>query len=110
MGGLILAHHVRMKVKLYKHTDTILQALVAALFFLWNVIEGAVFENTYPLAMVNLYQYPIFRILFLSLILISVEWSKYVAIMIAFSLFFYIMDMEVTNKKWSKKDLKRESK
>lgn len=94
-----------MKVKLYKHTDTILQAVVAGLFFLWNVVEGAVFQNTYPLAMVNLYRYPIFRILFLSLILISVEWSKYVAIMIAFTLFFYIMDMEVTNKKWSKKDL-----
>jgi hypothetical protein len=101
---------VKVKLEPYMNMDTILQAIVVALFFAWNAVEGAVFENTYPLAMVNLYRYPIFRILFLSLILISVEWSKYVAIMIAFALFFYIMDMEVTNTKWSKSDLKRPSK
>ena len=99
-----------MKFKLYNNIDTILHGLVVVIFFIWNVIEGAIFENTYPLAMVNLYRFPIFRILFLSLILISVEWSKYVAIMIAFALFFYIMDMEVTTKKWSTTDLKRPSK
>ena len=99
-----------MKFKLYNNIDTILQGVVVSAFFTWNVIEGAVFENTYPLAMVNLYRFPIFRILFLSLILISVEWSKYVAVMIAFALFFYIMDMEVTMKKWSTTDLKRPSK
>jgi hypothetical protein len=85
--------------------DTILRILVVLAFFGWNLIEGAVFENEYPAVMVALYQYPIWRVLFVILLIFATEWCPSVAIMIAFSIFFYIMDIEVTTAKWTMKDL-----
>lgn len=89
--------------------DAVLRLTVTALFFGWNVVEGAVFENQYPLGMVALYRFPIWRLVIILLLILSAEWCPNVAIMIAFFIFFYIMDMEVTLDKWSVKDLKRES-
>ena len=86
--------------------DTILRLIVTLAFFGWNLIEGAVFENEYPAVMVGLYQYPIWRVLFVVLLILSTDWCPSVAIMIAFTIFFYIMDIEVTMEKWTVKDLK----
>uniref|UniRef100_A0A6C0JZW1 Uncharacterized protein n=1 Tax=viral metagenome TaxID=1070528 RepID=A0A6C0JZW1_9ZZZZ len=86
--------------------DIILRFIVIAAFFGWNLLEGSVFENEYPHAMVNLYQYPIWRILLLVLLFLAADWCPSVAIMIAFTIFFYIMDIEVTMDKWSLVDLK----
>ena len=86
--------------------DTILRLIITLLFFGWNLIEGAVFENEYPRAMVKLYEYPIWRVLLVLLLFLSTDWCPSVAIMIAFTIFFYIMDIEVTTYKWSLVDLK----
>lgn len=85
--------------------DTILSSIIILAFFIWNLIEGAVFENEYPAVMVGLYQYPIWRMLLVVLLILATEWCPCVAIMIAFTVFFYIMDIEVTMEKWSMKDL-----
>ena len=90
--------------------DSILKGIVAAGFFGWNLLEGAVFENQYPLAMVNLYRIPIWRVFLMLLVVFSGDWCPYVAVMIAFFIFFYIMDMEVTLDKWSDVDLRRAGK
>jgi hypothetical protein len=90
--------------------DTILQFVVISVFFGWNLLEGSVFENEYPRAMVNLYQYPIWRVLFVALLFLATDWCPCVAIMVAFTLFFYIMDIEVTMHKWSVVDLKHSTK
>lgn len=90
--------------------DTILQYIVLAFFFGWNLLEGAVFENEYPQAMVRLYQYPIWRVLFVILLFFSTEWCQCVSLMIAYTIFFYIMDIEVTTDKWSLRDLKESTK
>lgn len=87
--------------------DVILRLLVTAGLFLWNLVEGAVFENSYPLAMVKLYKVPFWRLLLVVLLILAVDWCPSVAVMLAFFIFFYIMDMEVTLEKWSVKDLKR---
>lgn len=79
-------------------------------FFIWNFIEGAVFENEYPTVMVNLYRIPIWRSILVLLLVFAAEWSPILGIMLAFTIFFYIMDMEVTSETWSLADLKRESK
>jgi len=82
--------------------------LVAVIaFFIWNFLEGAFFDHQYPLAMVSLYRFPIWRLVFVALIYIAADWCPSVAIMLGFFIFFYIMDMEVTLEKWSTKDLKR---
>jgi len=90
--------------------DDILKFIVVALFFGWNLLEGSIFENEYPRAMVNLYQYPVWRIALVALLFLSTDWCPCVAIMIAFTIFFYIMDIEVTTQKWSTVDLKHSTK
>jgi len=87
--------------------DDILKMIVVAGFFGWNLIEGAVFENEYPSAMVHLYQYPIWRIAIVILLVLSADWCPSVAVMVAFTIFFYIMDIEVTMVKWTIKDLEK---
>jgi hypothetical protein len=89
--------------------ESILKGILVAAFLGWNLLEGAVFENTYPLVMVHLYRYPIWRVLLLVLVVLSAEWCESLTLMIAFMIFFYVMDMEVTLEKWSKKDLGRSS-
>jgi len=88
----------------------ILKLVTTAGFFGWNVVEGAVFENQYPFAMVSLYRVPIWRVFLLVMLVFAADWCPSVAVMIAFFIFFYIMDMEVTLEKWSIKDLNRNEK
>jgi hypothetical protein len=69
-------------------------------FLIWNVIEGSVFENEYPQVFVKLYTIPIWRLLLVLLMISAAIWNHSVGIMIAFTLFFYVMDMEVTMDTW----------
>ena len=87
--------------------DKKIQGILVVALFIWNTLEGAVFENVYPYAMVKLYKYPIWRVAFVILIVLSADWSPLLSLMIAFTLFFYIMDIEVTREKWSTSELKR---
>ncbi len=87
--------------------DAIGKLAFTAVLFGWNVVEGAVFENEYPAGMVTLYQIPLWRLLLLAVLYLSADWCPSVSLMLAFFLFFYIMDMEVTLDKWEARDLKR---
>ena len=87
--------------------DILIQGLIVSALFIWNVIEGAIFENEYPVALVKLYKYPIWRAALLLLIILSADWSPFIALMLAFTLFFYIMDIEVTRERWLPRELKR---
>ena len=69
-------------------------------FLTWNVIEGSVFENEYPYAFVKLYTIPIWRLLLVILMILAALWNHSLGIMVAFTMFFYVMDMEVTMDKW----------
>ena len=85
--------------------DSALRLGTVAALFGWNFLEGAFYDHAYPLAMVKLYLVPLWRIAFVALIVIAADWCPSVAIMLAFFIFFYIMDMEVTLEKWSARDL-----
>jgi len=75
--------------------------IAVTLFFLgWNVIEGAVFENEYPDIFVKLYPIPIWRLALLTGLIAGALWDPFVGAMLAFTAFFYVMDMEVTMEKW----------
>lgn len=86
--------------------ESALRLLTTGAFFAWNLVEGAYFENQYPLAMVRLYEIPIWRIAFLALLILAADWCPSTALMLGFFVFFYIMDLEVTLEKWSSLDLK----
>ena len=87
-----------------------LRLLATGAFFAWNLVEGAYFENQYPLAMVSLYEVPIWRLAFLVLLVLAADWCPSTALMLGFFVFFYIMDMEVTQEKWSVLDLRSKRK
>lgn len=75
--------------------------IIVTVFFLgWNVIEGAVFENEYPRLFVQLYPIAAWRLLLLVALIAGAMWDSFVGIMLAFTAFFYVMDMEVTMDKW----------
>ena len=90
---------------LLKITDTVenyMKILVTAFFLGWNTIEGAVFENEYPRLFVKLYPIAAWRLLLLSAMIAGAMWDPFVGIMLAFTAFFYVMDMEVTLEKWKR--------
>jgi hypothetical protein len=93
-----------MKIKgLLKVSDTLenyMKIIVTAFFLGWNVIEGAVFENEYPRLFVQLYPIAAWRLLLLIALIVGAMWDSFVGIMLAFTAFFYVMDMEVTMDKW----------
>jgi hypothetical protein len=93
-----------MKIKgLLKVSDTLenyMKIIVTAFFLGWNVIEGAVFENEYPRLFVQLYPIAAWRLLLLVALIAGAMWDSFVGIMLAFTAFFYVMDMEVTMDKW----------
>ena len=79
-------------------------AFIIALFG-WNLVEGAVFEHQYPLAMIHVYPLAIWRIMLLILVVLASEWSAHTTLLLVYMIFFYIMDLEVTIEKWSLADL-----
>lgn len=84
----------------YAGIDILLKNIVLVCFLIWNVQEGSVFENEYPYAFVKLYTIPIWRLLLLILMILAALWNHSLGIMVAFTIFFYVMDMEVTMDKW----------
>ena len=94
-----------MKVSkdLFKHTNTLetySKILVVAVFMGWNVVEGAIFENEYPHVFVKLYSIAAWRLLLIGALIAGALWDPFVGTMLAFTTFFYVMDMEVTMDKW----------
>lgn len=80
--------------------DIFIGNLMTVGFLSWNIIEGSVFQNEYPQAFVKLYTIPIWRLLLVILMISAASWNHSLGIMIAFTIFFYVMDMEVTMEKW----------
>lgn len=83
-------------------------ALTASLF-IWNLIEGSVYENQYPLVMVHVYPIAVWRIALIVLIILASDWCPSLTLMLMYFVFFYIMDLEITIDKWSLADLKKKS-
>jgi len=80
--------------------DIFLRNIVLVAALMWNVLEGSVFQNEYPRVFVKLYTIPIWRLLLLVLMILAALWNHSLGIMLAFTLFFYVMDMEVTMDRW----------
>ena len=55
---------------------------------------GTVFEQEYGPVLTSLYQYPMWRIMIVGVLLSAAVWSPAVGILIALLLFFYLNDME----------------
>ena len=82
--------------------DEYIRLALVILLFGWNWIEGAIFENEYPKAFVKLYPIPLWRAVLLLLLVLGAKWCDQIGYLLAFFIFFYVMDMEVTLEKWVK--------
>jgi hypothetical protein len=82
--------------------DEYIRLAVVVLLFGWNWLEGAIFENEYPKAFVQLYSIPLWRAVLLLLLVLGAKWCYKIGYLLAFFIFFYVMDMEVTLEKWMK--------
>ena len=90
-----------------KTLDGYIKLVFIIALFGWNLVEGAVYENSYPLAMIHIYPMAIWRIMLLFLVVLASEWSVHVTLLLAYMIFFYIMDLEVTIEKWSLTELQK---
>lgn len=80
--------------------DTILFVVCTAIFFIWNVFEGAIFESPYSIGLVKLYAYPLWRLALVLLVFLAASWSPYVASMVALTVFFYFEDLHKLTQTW----------
>ena len=90
-----------------KTADGYIKLFFIIALFGWNLVEGSVYENAYPLAMIHVYPLAIWRIMLLILIVFASDWSAHVTLLLIYMVFFYIMDLEVTIEKWSLTDLQK---
>jgi hypothetical protein len=84
----------------HQKLDTILFVGITAIFFIWNVFEGAIFESPYSMGLVKLYSYPIWRLALVILFFLAASWSPYVASMVGLAVFFYFEDLHKLTQTW----------
>ena len=75
--------------------ENIAKLVFTLFFFIWNVVEGAKIDTHYPHQLVVLYFYPLWRVLVVATLLAAAFWCHRLGIMLAFSVFFYFMDMQL---------------
>jgi hypothetical protein len=70
---------------------------IGVIIFLLTYIlfVSSVFETSYPTRIVELYAYPWWRLLLISLVAIGAWWSPSVGIVLAIAIFFYLNDMDI---------------
>lgn len=73
----------------------IVKLIFIGFFFLWNLFEGFKLDTHYPHKLVVLYFYPLWRATLLLLLIIGGLWCEPLGLMIATSIFFYFMDMQL---------------
>ena len=75
--------------------DRVAQLIFTGFFFFWNVFQGAKVDTVYPHQLVVLYFYPLWRVLLVGTLIVASLWCHSLGIMMAFSIFFYFMDMQL---------------
>ena len=80
--------------------DAAARTIVTAVFFLWNLYEGSVFEAPYDKMLVKLYGFPLFRFSLILLVLAAAYWCPRVGAMVGLAVFFYMEDMEKLRRPW----------
>lgn len=75
--------------------DLIARFIFSYFFYFWNIFQGAKIDTKYPKQLVVLYFYPLFRILLIILLIAGIHWVESLGVMLALSIFFYFMDLQL---------------
>lgn len=84
--------------KLFKeHTpfENFLRTGVTIVILGYTLFYSSVFEASYPTRFVELYAYPWWRLLIVSLVVLGAWWCPRVGLAMAIAVFFYLNDMEI---------------
>ncbi len=76
-------------------TEANLRTGVTVFIIAYVVLYGTVFEAKYPTRLVELYAYPWWRLLVISLVAIGAWWCPRVGLALAVAVFFYLSDMHI---------------
>ena len=75
--------------------EKMLRTGVVVVIVLYVILFGSVFEAHYPTRVVELYAYPWWRLLIVSLVAIGAWWCPRVGLALAVAAFFYLNDMHI---------------
>ena len=75
--------------------ENLLRTGVTIVIVLYILFYSSVFEASYPTRFVELYAYPWWRLLVVSLVVLGAWWCPRVGIAMAVAVFFYLNDMEI---------------
>lgn len=74
--------------------DATLRIVVAAALFVWLIYEGSVIHSPYSQALVQLYDWPLWRLAVVIFVFLGALWCPRVGILAALAVFFYVADLE----------------
>ena len=80
--------------------DATARLLVTSILFIWLLYEGSVLESPYPMELVKLYAFPLWRAVLVIAVFFATYWCPRVGVMLAFVVFFYIEDLEKLSTAW----------
>jgi hypothetical protein len=75
--------------------DKVLRTGVTITILAYTLLYSSVFEASYPTRFVELYAYPWWRLLIVSLVVLGAWWCPRVGLAMAIAVFFYLNDMEI---------------
>ncbi len=85
-------------------SDTFIQWFVVLLIVAYILFFGMVFEQSYSKRLVELYQYPWWRLLVVGLVCLGVWWSPLVGSILGLAVFFYLNDLDILTTPFLNKD------
>jgi hypothetical protein len=74
--------------------DNTIKLIVAGIILVYILFFGSVFEISYSKRVVELYAYPWWRLLLVSLVGIGAWWCPRVGIVLGLAIFLYLNDMD----------------
>ena len=80
-----------------EHTpfERFLRTAVTVIILGYVAFYSSVFEASYPTRMVELYAFPWWRLIVVSLVILGTWWCPRVGLAMAVAVFFYLNDMEI---------------
>jgi hypothetical protein len=80
--------------------NTVAESIAVFFFLGWNLYYGALLQTPYPQVLISLYQYPLWRLLLIFLVVAAALVSVPLTLMVGLAVFFYFMDMPHFLEPW----------
>jgi hypothetical protein len=81
--------------------ETTAIVILTAVLFIWNLFEASVLESPYPKELLQLYSFPLWRLVLVLLVVVATYWSPRLGIFVALAVFFYLEDLQKLLTSWT---------